>query len=677
MTLKPSGVVWLASSTVHSKPTSTLPMVITGLPISVEMTSSEHAGYEFLQSRCMLTCRFESTDSLTVVLDNLPLLSMILALAVFAILSFWSVSGYKTMMKMFAASQSQICDFLLRKCLDLQMAVAVQIHAPTAPQHKLDPYLAHDHRTPTGITAMVYCVLDLFDQLHSCILAYEQLVCDRDKVIKDLDDQVVVLKRSNTTKDKDLKQYKRDQTATNGVNTRLQTDVSNKAERIVTLRGQLGEEQTKNENLAEANQDLRSEAKSKDEILFTRDEENKNLRSQLKASEALRAQEAKAVKDESARQVSLKDSELANTKSAHTTEVKQLKDESARQISLKDSELANTKTAHMAEIKELKDECTRKMASKDAEQVTTRTAHNKEVGELKIESARKLAATDVEMNNIKFSLSQEMEALTNQVSRKDKEIEDINAKHNQDFDDAANKSACALTNKDLEIKDLKVAHAEEINGLEIKSAQHLANKDAEVASITVAHALALAKKDLEIAELKTPPTKVAKDLKQESVQNSVDDDYESGEALPVEEVKPKVSQKKKRRRRKRATKAENAHEDATAGVEGLEDPSDHETDSNPDFSDGERNATIDPSTGTRDAPGFVPINSSQYRAGPVIVNRSLPPPNAPTGPRGNAPINAPRGPRAARPTAGPSGAGAEGAFVQPSEFTMSLYANQS
>ncbi len=57
---------------------------------------------------------------------------------------------------------------------------------------------------------MVAYVLDLFDQFYPCILVYEQLVCDRDKVVKEFDDQVVVLQRSSTVKDKDL----------NGVNTR-------------------------------------------------------------------------------------------------------------------------------------------------------------------------------------------------------------------------------------------------------------------------------------------------------------------------------------------------------------------------------------------------------------------------------------------------------------------------
>ncbi len=63
---------------------------------------------------------------------------------------------------------------------------------------------------------MVAYVLDLFDQFYSCILVYEQLLSDRDKVVKEFDDQVVVLKRSSTVKDKDL----------NGVNTRLQAEVS-------------------------------------------------------------------------------------------------------------------------------------------------------------------------------------------------------------------------------------------------------------------------------------------------------------------------------------------------------------------------------------------------------------------------------------------------------------------
>ena len=63
---------------------------------------------------------------------------------------------------------------------------------------------------------MVAYVLDLFDQFYSCILVYEQLVCDRDEVVKEFDDQVVVLQRSSTVKEKDL----------NRVNTRLQAEVS-------------------------------------------------------------------------------------------------------------------------------------------------------------------------------------------------------------------------------------------------------------------------------------------------------------------------------------------------------------------------------------------------------------------------------------------------------------------
>lgn len=49
-------------------------------------------------------------------------------------------------------------------------------------------------------------------------------------------------------------------TATNGVDTRLQAKVSSTGNRIVTLKDQLGEEQTKSENLAGENQDLRIEA---------------------------------------------------------------------------------------------------------------------------------------------------------------------------------------------------------------------------------------------------------------------------------------------------------------------------------------------------------------------------------------------------------------------------------
>jgi len=48
--------------------------------------------------------------------------------------------------------------------------------------------------------------------------------------------------------------------ATNGVNTRLQAKISSKEDRIVTLNDHLGEEKIKSKNLAEENQNLRIEA---------------------------------------------------------------------------------------------------------------------------------------------------------------------------------------------------------------------------------------------------------------------------------------------------------------------------------------------------------------------------------------------------------------------------------
>ncbi len=48
--------------------------------------------------------------------------------------------------------------------------------------------------------------------------------------------------------------------ATNGANTRLQAQSSDKANRIVTWKDQLGEEKTKSKNLAEEDQELRTGA---------------------------------------------------------------------------------------------------------------------------------------------------------------------------------------------------------------------------------------------------------------------------------------------------------------------------------------------------------------------------------------------------------------------------------
>jgi len=48
--------------------------------------------------------------------------------------------------------------------------------------------------------------------------------------------------------------------ATNGANTRIQAQFSDKAYRIVTSKDQLGEEKTKSKNLAEEDQDLRTGA---------------------------------------------------------------------------------------------------------------------------------------------------------------------------------------------------------------------------------------------------------------------------------------------------------------------------------------------------------------------------------------------------------------------------------
>lgn len=560
--------------------------MITGLPIGIEDTSPNHAPFEFVQSRCILTCRLDSADRLTVILDNLPLYYMFLAVALSTILMSWSFFDYKTMMKGFMASRSP-CGFLLHKCLDLQMAIVVQSHAPIAPQSKADSYLAPSNCTSIDIYAMVYYVLDLFDQLHSCILAYEQIVCHRDEAIKGLRDEVVVLKRSNTTKDKDLTEYKRSQTATNGVNTRLQTEVTKKAERIVTLKDELGEEKTKCEDLEEVTADLRAEAskrvtknnaelQKKDKIISTRDKEIKDLTNRLKNAEASHAQELKIVKEESAQLSKALKGKQAATES----------------------------------------HCQQVQAAKS----------------WLIESRRNIAEVFTAQDNGTQQLIATVQRLKEFIRHQ--QIQ-------QGKRDAVIPLACSTI-----VVQTDVEPSTPVVPLGF--------------SIIMVHA------DVE-------PTTDVYDITQVGNAGAVG----SKLVVPPGEQKPKGSGKKKRRRRKRSNKAENANDDTTAGDERFEEPSDDETDSNPDFSTGEGNATNDPSTGTGSTPDFVPVNPSQFRAGPAIINRSPPPMNAPTGPRGHAPFNAPRGPQAARPTTGPSGAGAEGAFVQPSEFTMSLYVNQS
>jgi len=559
--------------------------MITGLPIGIEDTSPNHAPFEFVQSRCILTCRLDSADRLTVILDNLPLYYMFLAVALSTFLMSWSFFDYKTMMKGFMASRSP-CGFLLHKCLDLQMAIVVQSHAPIAPQSKADSYLAPSNCTSIDIYAMVYYVLDLFDQLHSCILAYEQIVCHRDEAIKGLRDEVVVLKRSNTTKDKDLTEYKRSQTATNGVNTRLQTEVTKKAERIVTLKDELGEEKTKCEDLEEVTADLRAEAskrvtknnaelQKKDKIISTRDKEIKDLTNRLKNAEASHAQELKIVKEESAQLSKALKGKQAATES----------------------------------------HCQQVQAAKS----------------WLIESRRNIAEVFTAQDNGTQQLIATVQRLKEFIRHQ--QIQ-------QGKRDAVIPLACSTI-----VVQTVVEPSTPVVPLGF--------------SIIMVHA------DVE-------PTTDVYDITQVGNAGAVG----SKLVVPPGEQKPKGSGKKKRRRRKRSNKAENANDDTTAGDERFEEPSDDETDSNPDFSTGEGNATNDPSTGTGSTPDFVPVNPSQFRAGPAIINRSPPPMNAPTGPRGHAPFNAPRGAQAARPTTGPSGAGAEGAFVQPSEFTMSLYVNQ-
>lgn len=301
----------------------------------------------------------KAANKFVVIWDNLYMLIMLIGLIIGTMVVFWSVLNCKRISKHLAASELQILHNLLRCCQDLEMTVAIRLHAPLGPQHKHHTCLADWSTQPhiAVVNHVLNTIQDLFGQLISCIADYDQQVSVKDEhnehlqaqlttaqgtidtmktehtaetnilrsnigdlteskeklhtEVKDLKDsetksktEIADLKKSSTKKDTELKKCQRDLTATNGTIDNYESKLKTKRDRNIRLIDELSEERSQRMMFEEESQNLRAEAAGRDIKLHNKEsiisEQNTqitDLSGQITSAKVSHEQELKAVKD--------------------------------------------------------------------------------------------------------------------------------------------------------------------------------------------------------------------------------------------------------------------------------------------------------------------------------------------------------------------------------------------